>query len=222
MNLDKYQTIIFDCDGVILKSNELKTESFRKALNNYESKLVNEFINFHKLNGGISRYEKIKIFINDLLPKFNISIQNDSYEEILSRYSRFCKESLLNAEVAEGLIELREITNHAKWLIVSGGDQYELRDTFLHKKIDYLFNGGIFGSPDSKNMIIQREFLNKNIIKPALFIGDSKLDYFAAKSNNLDFIFLSDWTDFKDYEKFCTSNNIVIKKNLESIISNIN
>lgn len=222
MNIDKYKTIIFDCDGVILKSNAIKTESFRKALNNYDSKLVDEFINFHKLNGGISRYEKIKIFINDLLPKYNVSILNDSYEEIIIRFGRFCKEFLLNAEVAEGLIELREITNDAKWLIVSGGDQNELRDTFLHKKIDYLFNGGIFGSPDSKNEIIQREFSNKNVIQPALYIGDSKLDFFAAESNNLDFIFLSAWTDFKDYGQFCKRNNIVIMENLKSLLFKIN
>ena len=222
MNINKYKTIIFDCDGVILNSNEIKTESFRKALKNYDSKLVNQFINFHKLNGGISRYEKIKVFLNDLVPKYNISIQNDSYEEILSRYSHYCKDSLKNAEVAKGLFYLREITNSTKWLIISGGDQNELRDTFFHKKIDYFFNGGIFGSPDSKDEIIVREVLNKNILKPALFIGDSKLDYFAANSNNLDFIFLSDWTDFKDYEEFCSSNNIIIKKNLESLLSNIN
>ena len=92
----------------------------------------------------------------------------------------------------------------------------------MHKKIDYLFNGGIFGSPDSKNEIIQREFSNKNIIQPALYIGDSKLDFFAAESNNLDFIFLSEWTDFKDYEQFCKRNNIVIMENLKSLLFKIN
>ena len=28
--MKKYKSIIFDCDGVILNSNEIKTESFRK------------------------------------------------------------------------------------------------------------------------------------------------------------------------------------------------
>ena len=32
-----YDTIIFDCDGVILDSNELKIDAMREALNNSNS-----------------------------------------------------------------------------------------------------------------------------------------------------------------------------------------
>ena len=34
--MKKYKSIIFDCDGVILNSNEIKTESFRKVLSNFD------------------------------------------------------------------------------------------------------------------------------------------------------------------------------------------
>ena len=44
----KYNTIVFDCDGVILNSNAIKTEAFRNILSNYDLKAVDEFIDYHK------------------------------------------------------------------------------------------------------------------------------------------------------------------------------
>ena len=221
MNIKKYKTILFDCDGVILNSNQIKTESFRKAFNKYDLKLVEEFILFHKSNGGISRYEKIKFFFKNLAP-LNLNKFYDTYENALERFSKICKESLLKAEVAADLNILREFTKQTKWLIVSGGDQLELRDIFFKKGINKYFNGGIFGSPDTKDEIIKRELANGNIVKPALFIGDSKLDYQSAKSNSIDFIFLSGWTEFNEYRAFCEENKIINIKNIKSIIKFFN
>ena len=56
--------------------------------------------------------------------------------------------------------------------------------------------------------MIKRELYNQNIKHPALFLGDSKLDYIAAKLNNMDFIFISKWTEFKSYKSYCNINNI--------------
>ena len=55
-----YRTIIFDCDGVILDSNELKTDSFIQLLDNQPKKVINTFISYHKKNGGITA--KLKFF----------------------------------------------------------------------------------------------------------------------------------------------------------------
>ena len=71
MNFKKYKTIIFDCDGVILNSNKLKTEAFKETLSNYKKELVDEFISYHESNGGISRYEKIRYFVEELSLKYN-------------------------------------------------------------------------------------------------------------------------------------------------------
>ena len=35
MNFQDYKTIVFDCDGVILNSNKLKTDAFRIVAKNY-------------------------------------------------------------------------------------------------------------------------------------------------------------------------------------------
>ena len=55
--ISEYNSLIFDCDGVILNSNEIKTSCFRKILKRYNQDAVEDFIDYHKKNGGISRYK---------------------------------------------------------------------------------------------------------------------------------------------------------------------
>ena len=206
----KYESLIFDCDGVILNSNAIKTLSFREALNAFNKNAIEEFINYHNQNGGISRYIKIKYFLEKILPKYDSDIHNykNQYTKIIEMYSKYCKNYLYKCEITEGLKTLRKKTKDIKWFIVSGGDQEELREVFKYKNIDKLFNGGIYGSPDSKDQIIKRELDNQNIKYPALFMGDSKLDHIAALSNNIDFIFVTKWTEFKKYKDYCSKNNL--------------
>ena len=221
MQFKKYKTIIFDCDGVILNSNKIKTKAFKKTLSNYKKELVDQFIFYHESNGGISRYEKLRFFVTELAKNYNYFNEEKNYNFLLDLYSEICRESLYEVEIASGLKSLREFNHKTKWLIVSGGDQNELRDVFLKKGIFDYFNGGIYGSPEKKEDIVSREIANRNIVRPALFIGDSKLDYYAANSHSIDFIFLTDWTEFREYKKFCTENKILYMKNIKSILENI-
>ena len=103
-------------------------------------------------------------------------------------------------------------------LIVSGGDQSELRDVFKQRELDKFFDGGIFGSPDTKDMILSREIQISNIIKPSLFIGDSKYDYQAAKNAGLEFLFISQWSEVVDWAEWCTNESINWKHNIMDLI----
>ena len=51
-----YENIIFDCDGVILDSNEIKTDAFVKLFEHYPKNKISQLINYHKKHGGVSRY----------------------------------------------------------------------------------------------------------------------------------------------------------------------
>ncbi len=48
--------------------------------------------------------------------------------------------------------------------------------------------------------------------------GDSKYDYQAAKTAGIDFIFLSGWTEVKDWQLFCQDNSIQHFDSLSSIL----
>ena len=53
--IEKYKSVVFDNDGVIMDSNAAKTEAFALALEGEEEVLIEEFINYHKAFGGVSR-----------------------------------------------------------------------------------------------------------------------------------------------------------------------
>ena len=63
---------------------------------------------------------------------------------IAEDYGKECKNSLLNCEVAEDLEKLKDLTYNIPWIIVSGGDQKELRDIFKNKKLCKFFERWYF------------------------------------------------------------------------------
>ena len=67
LDLSQYQQIIFDFDGVILDSNQIKSNAFSNSLIDEDKELVKLFIAFHKKNGGISRFKKFNFAILNIV-----------------------------------------------------------------------------------------------------------------------------------------------------------
>lgn len=198
-----YKTLVFDCDGVVLNSNKVKTDAFYQAALSYGEQAAQALVEYHVANGGVSRYKKFAYFLNTLVPQYAAEISGPTLEELLDTYASYVLQGLLTCDIAEGIHELRKNTPNTNWLIVSGGDQTELRHVFAERGLAEYFDGGIFGSPDTKDEILEREINNGNIQQPALFLGDSKYDYQAASGAGLDFVFLSGWTEVEGREEWC-------------------
>ena len=96
IEISKYKSLIFDCDGVILNSNKIKTDAFRKVLNNFDQNAIDEFIKYHQTNGGISRYIKFEYFLNNILPKYEKNKVNKEIllMKFLAEYSSKCNLTL--------------------------------------------------------------------------------------------------------------------------------
>ena len=211
MSLNKYKTLVFDCDGVVLNSNKIKTQAFYQATKHFGHEPAQALVDYHVANGGLSRYAKFEYFINQILQQ---SFDETLNQDLLERFATAVKQGLMTCEVAEGLDQLKAQTLNANWLIVSGGDQQELRDVFAARDLAQYFEGGIFGSPETKDTILTRELENGTITRPALFLGDSKYDHQAAKTVGLDFVFISQWTEVKCHEGWCKQNQICSNFNL--------
>jgi len=207
----EYRTLVFDCDGVVLDSNHLKTDAFFKAALPYGQNLARALVDHHLNNGGISRYRKFDYFLSHLVPE---GIQGPSREELLAGYAKQVFDGLLSCKVVAGLEQLKTSMPDCRWLIVSGSDQEELRDVFERRQLSSIFEGGIFGSPDSKDQILAREMSCGNILQPALFLGDSRYDHEAASKANLDFVFINQWTEFRQWPDYCRLNDITVHPTL--------
>lgn len=201
-----YASLIFDCDGVVLDSNRIKTAAFFAAAKPWGEAPARALVAYHTANGGISRFEKFRHFLETILPAHAPGAlpgrDGPGLDGMLEAYAGAVREDLLTCAVAEGLQALRAATSHARWLIVSGGAQAELRQVFNARGLAANFDGGIFGSPDSKDVILARELESGNITRPALFLGDSRYDHQAAGTAGLDFVFVSDWTEMIDWQDY--------------------
>ena len=93
---------------------------------------------------------------------------------------------------------------------VSGSDQQELREIFKKRRISTLFDSGVFGSPDTKDFILERETASGNIVKPALFIGDSITDYKASQKADMSFVFLTKWSGVANWSDFLNDEELVL------------
>jgi len=216
LSLVNYQTIIFDCDGVILDSNKIKTMAFYEVAKDFGEQPAKDLVDFHLLHGGISRNKKFEYFLCKIL---NRSYDVSKIDEFCESFGNYVQKELLTCKLNTCLHPLKSRYPSSKWLVASGGNQEELRFVFKHRGIDNLFECGIFGSPDSKNEILSREIKNKNIIFPAIFIGDSKYDYLVSKEFNIDFLFLTEWTEFEGWKDYCQLEAIDFIKNLHELLN---
>lgn len=217
IELKKYKSIVFDCDGVVLDSNVVKTEAYFRTAKNLGASdaQANALVDYHVRLGGISRYHKFDYYLREIV---HHSVTEQAIQVLLDEFSRELEVGLMECPVAEGLPALRAATPDANWMILSGGDQQEIRTLFAKRHLAHLFDGGLFGSPDNKDVVLAREKANGNLQFPALFIGDSKYDFEAATRAGLDFVFLSDWTEVPDWQDFCKTNKITVAKNLLELL----
>lgn len=188
-------TLVFDCDGVILDSNRVKTEAFRRAALPWGEDAAEALVRHHVAHGGVSRYAKFRHFLDAIAPRDR---EGPDYDALLAAYAEAVRDGLLSCRIAEGLGALRAATPGARWMVVSGGDQGELRDVFARRGLAALFDGGIFGSPDPKDAICAREIAAGALEAPALFLGDSALDLATARAFGMAFVFVSGWSEWAE------------------------
>ena len=207
LNDKKVNTILFDCDGVILNSNQLKTQAYYNVtFPSYGHELARSLTTYLAKNTGKPRDHFFDHFLRNIVPP---DISGPGLKELVSAVTKEVYKGLMECEISPCLFELREKTADIKWFVVSGGVEKELRDVFQNRSLFDLFDGGIYGGPMAKDEILS-SLIKKNHIKfPALFIGDSKYDYEVASRAKLDFLFVSDWSEFKDWRNFCSSNKIL-------------
>jgi len=180
------KNILFDFDGVILDSMHVRELGFKSIFAHFDSGLVELLLHYHNANGGLSRYEKIKYFYNEILNK---DISEDRIKEYADEFSLIMRESLTDRKylIFDTLNFIANNFQNYNFHIVSGSDELELKFLCRELGIDRYFDS-IHGSPTHKNILVESLMLNNKYTKcDTILIGDSINDYEAARVNGIMF-----------------------------------
>ena len=213
LDLKKYNTIIFDCDGVILDSNKTKTEAFYLLAQPYGKDVADLLVDYHTRNGGISRYLKIKHLVEVILDKKDSELER----KLVKQYGDIVYSELLKVDFIKGFLSFMKVFGQEKTnFILSGGDQDELQRVFSHRDMSHWFSR-ILGSPLSKFVNVKSILPNIQADTTILF-GDSKLDFEVADHFGFDFVFIYEKTEFKSWNNFFSDKDVLCVKNWNSIL----
>ena len=217
--LSEYRSIVFDCDGVLLNSNKIKTDAFYQVVEAYFPGFGEAFVKYHTLNGGVSRYVKFRFLVEEIIDKTEcVESRDRMITKLCDEYERIIKSGLLTCEAAESLEALKSAADTSNWFVISGGDQAELRDIFLQRGLSKLFNGGIYGAPEDKVNIALR-LKNDGVISGAsLVFGDNRKDFEMARAIGADFIFVRQWSEMVDFKEFIEVNRLLSIHSLASLL----
>ena len=195
INVNKYDFFIFDCDGVILDSNKLKSKAFAEALPNDPPNLISEFVEYHKNNGGVSRYEKFRYYFENM--KNQVEAEKE-IENALNNFANIVSEGLLKCDYIPGVIEFIEMLYNKKkrLFVVSGSDENELIQVFRKRGLLHYFKE-IYGSPNDKLENTRKVIASTSQSHSGLFFGDSKSDYNAAIEFGIDFLYIKGASEWK-------------------------
>jgi len=180
------KAIIFDFDGVIVESVQVKTDAFAEIYNPFGKEIVQKVVKHHKANGGISRFEKFELYHKEFL---GIGLTVQEINQMSKIFSSIVLENVISAPYVKGAYEF--ISKHNRdydYFISSATPEDEILEIVKAREILKFFNG-VYGSPEQKDQHIKKIIKeNKYNNSEIVFIGDAVSDRNAAKNNNIRFI----------------------------------
>ncbi len=215
----KFKNIFFDFDGVIAESVAAKTEAFREIYLPFGEKVANQVVNHHIHNGGVSRYEKFKIYHNQFLKK---NISEEEVNKLAKNFSHLVLNKVINAEEVLGCnIFLKKYSTKLNFWIITGTPTKEIKEIIKKRSISHHFIE-LCGSP--KNKFFWTEYIiNKNNLNRSktLFLGDATTDYDAAKFSKIHFALREhneNMEIFNEYDGLRFNNFFELEKQIQNYL----
>ena len=180
------RAIVFDFDGVLVESVDVKTQAFAELFKNEPPETLEKILEYHKTNGGISRFEKFRYFYNHLLHQ---SLSKEQEMLLGEEFSNLVVKSVIEAPWVPGAKEtLESLYRELPLYVASGTPENELHRIMKARNMSYYFKGA-YGTPEQKPSIIRKVISLHNITPDRLImVGDAMSDYLAAKETGVRFI----------------------------------
>ena len=177
--------VFWDFDGVIKDSVEVKTQAYFQLFEPFGSVVAEKVREHHEAQGGMSRFDKLPIYL-----------QWAGLEPNQSTVSKYCEQ--FTQRVLQGVIDapwvagvkryLSSNSNQQAFILVSATPQDELEHILYVLDLTKCF-AEVYGAPISKRDAIGKTLLVRGLdARDCLMIGDAQADLDAAVANQVPFL----------------------------------
>jgi HAD superfamily hydrolase (TIGR01549 family) len=180
------RTLLYDFDGVVIDSMPIRESGFRRLFAEFPEQAVDRLLEFHRENGGLSRYVKIRYFFEKIQ---ELPISDEEVRQYADAFSEMMRRELSDPKylIAETVDFIRSNQDRFAFHLVSGSDQQELR--YLCERLG-ISDGfiSIVGSPTPKIDLVAGLLAEFGCSRSeTALVGDSMNDYDAAVANGISF-----------------------------------
>jgi phosphoglycolate phosphatase-like HAD superfamily hydrolase len=182
---NQIELIVLDFDGVVIESNDIKTQAFKKVFSQFPQ-YKDVLMQFHYENISLSRVEKF----NYLATLIGRGTDSKLKADIASNFSRYVLEDILTVPLVKGAERfLKMFKGQMPLYLASVTPANELNEILEKRGLLHWFDG-VYGCPPWTKANAIRDILSRNFIIPknSLLIGDSAGDQRAALDAGVQFI----------------------------------
>lgn len=179
------EIIFWDFDGVIKESDVCKATAFEELFLPYGQDVAMQVRKHHSFNGGMSRFDKIPIYLNWA----GLIATKELINEFCNKFSELVYRAVINSPAVPGVIEyLKNNYTQQYFFLITATPQVEIEKILEELNLSHFFRG-IYGSPYLKSDAVYDTIMRLKVApSAALVVGDSEVDYQAAIKNNVPFI----------------------------------
>jgi phosphoglycolate phosphatase-like HAD superfamily hydrolase len=181
----RFKVIIFDFDGVLVESVDIKDLAFKRLFKQYPQHL-DKIMDYHLSNNATIRFEKFRYITERILGK---RYDEEAEKSLSNKFSSLVFKSLVDCPYVPGAKEILDCYwGKIPLYLASVSPADELDEVLEAKKLKRYFKR-IYAVPWIKKEAI-RDIINREDVSPKdiVFIGDSYEDFEAAQSTGIFFI----------------------------------
>ncbi len=180
------KVVIFDFDGVIVESVDVKTRAFASLFTEEGQDVINAIVAYHVSHGGVSRFDKFRHIYANILQR---PLSDAEFARLCEDFSRIVLDEVIKASYVDGAAEfLEQHSSEFIFYIVSATPEDELKNILHARSLSNYFRYA-FGSPMTKTDAIRKLLVEADVAPfEAVFVGDALTDYMAAQETGVNFI----------------------------------